>query len=103
MELLERAFEKMGARVKFSEAALRRMNGRWTKPNLALDVRTDAKGEFFLISRDQDAVEALVVLDVQPRDRHLLLMSREKGQKHRFLLVTMSATGSSPVSRKRLR
>jgi hypothetical protein len=86
MELLERAFEKMGARVKFSEAALRRMNGRWTKPNLALDVRTDAKGEFFLISRDRDAVEALVVLDVQPRDRHLLLMSREKGQKHRFLL-----------------
>jgi len=53
MELLVRAFEKMGARVKFSEAALRRMNGRWTKPNLALDVRTDAKGEFFLISRDQ--------------------------------------------------
>jgi hypothetical protein len=93
MELLERAFEKLGTRVKFSEAVLLRMNGRWTKLNLALDVRTDAKGEFFLISRNEDAVQALVVLDVQPRDRHLLLMSREQGQNTVSCWVTMSATG----------
>ena len=57
MELLERAFEKMGARVKFSEAALRRMNGRRTKPNLALDVRTDAKEEFCFVVADSPAKE----------------------------------------------
>jgi len=86
MELLERAFQKMGARVKFREAAFRRIGGRWAWQSLALDVRTDAKGEFFLISWDRKAVEELVVLDVQPRDRHLLLLSRENGRKHRFLL-----------------
>jgi hypothetical protein len=86
MELLERAFGKIGARVKFEDATTRWFGGRWTKQNLALDVRTDAKGEFFLISRDRKAVEELIVLDLQPRDRHLLLLSRENGQKHRFLL-----------------
>jgi len=86
MELLERAFQKMGARVKFDEAVVRRIGGRWAWRSLALDVREDSKGEFFLISRDRKAIEELVVLDVQPRDRHLLLLSRENGRKHRFLL-----------------
>jgi len=31
MELLERAFQKMGARVKFDQAAPRRMGGRWAE------------------------------------------------------------------------
>ena len=59
-----------------------------------------------MISRNQDAVQALVVLDVQPRDRHLLLMSREQGQKHRFLLghderhwLVAGILEASPVSR----
>jgi len=42
--------------------------------------------ESSFVSRDRKAVEELVVLDVQPRDRHLLLLSREHGRKHRFLL-----------------
>lgn len=86
MEPLERAFQKMGARVKFGDAIPQRIGTQWTWRNLSLDVRTDAKGEFFLVSRDRKAVEELVVLDVQPRDRHLLLLSREHGRKHRFLL-----------------
>jgi hypothetical protein len=86
MDLLERAFVKMGARVKFEGAKTRWMDGRRVRPDLALDVRNDDKGEYFLISRDREAVEELIVLDVQPRDRHLVLMSRERGEKHRFLL-----------------
>ena len=86
MEPLERAFQKMGARVKFGDAVPQRIGGQWTWRSLSLDVRTDAMGEFFLVSRDRKAVEELVVLDVQPRDRHLLLLSREHGRKHRFLL-----------------
>jgi hypothetical protein len=86
MEILERAFAKMGARVRFGEPQRRLENGRWVLPSLALDVRRDSRGEYFLVARDNSAVEELVVLDVQPRDRHLLLLSREKGEKHRFLL-----------------
>jgi hypothetical protein len=108
MEALERAFVKMGARVKFENAKTRWLDGRWTRPDLALDVRNDKKGEFFLISRDREAVEELIVLDVQPRDRHLVLMSREKGEKHRFLLghderhwFVASIPEATPVSRVR--
>jgi hypothetical protein len=86
---LERAFEKMGARVKF--------NGVWGSQfqrgriPVTLNVLRDKAGEFFLISK-MDEVE-LQVLDVQQKDRHLLLMSREKAErqhlpdiKRRFLL-----------------
>ena len=108
MNVLERAFERMGARVKFEEAKTRLLDGRWVRPDLALDVRNDGKGEYFLISRDRGAVEELIVLDVQPRDRHLVLMSRERGEKHRFLLghderhwFVASIPEANPVSRVR--
>ena len=86
MELLERAFEKIGARVKFGEPRPTWTSGRWIVQNLVLDVRRDAKGEFFFIARNRDVVDELIALDVQPEDRHLLLLSRENGEKHRFLL-----------------
>ena len=108
MNVLERAFVKMGARVKFEDAKTRWMDGRRVRPDLALDVRNDDKGEYFLISRNCEAVEELIVLDVQPRDRHLVLMSRERGEKHRFLLghderhwFVASIPEAMPVSRVR--
>lgn len=108
MDVLERAFVKMGARVKFEGAKTRWMGGRRVRPDLALDVRNDGKGEYFLISRDHGAVQELIVLDVQPRDRHLVLMSRERGEKHRFLLghderhwFVASIPEATPVSRVR--
>jgi hypothetical protein len=76
---------------------LRRIGGRWAWRSLALDVREDSRGEFFLISWDRKAVEELVVLDVQPRDGHLLLLSRENGRKHRFLLVTMRRQNAARI------
>jgi hypothetical protein len=69
MELLERAFEKIGARVKFEEPRPIWANGRHIVQNLALDVRTDAKGEFFFIARNREAVEELIALDAQPQER----------------------------------
>jgi hypothetical protein len=108
MEFLVRAFDKIGARVKFSEAVSRWVGGRRIRRNLELDVRRDAKGEFFLVARDTHALQELVVLDVQPRERHLLLLSREGGEKHRFLLghderhwFVAGIPESSPVSRVR--
>jgi hypothetical protein len=76
--------------------------------DLALDVRQDRHGEYFLISRAQASTTELVVLDVQPKDRHLLLMSRSAAEKHRFLLghderhwFVAGIPESTPVSRVR--
>lgn len=81
---LERAFERMGARVKVNNEP-----NRWrradTQPNLSLNVLNDKYGEFFAIQNESDFAD-LLVLDVQPKDRHLLLMSREGKDKHRYLL-----------------
>ena len=76
--------------------------------DLALDVRQDRHGEYFLISRAQASTTELVVLDVQPKDRHLLLLTRSAAEKHRFLLghderhwFVAGIPESTPVSRVR--
>jgi len=76
--------------------------------DLALDVRQDRHGEYFLISRAQASITELVVLDVQPKDRHLLLLTRSAAEKHRFLLghderhwFVAGIPESTPVSRVR--
>src|SRR5207237_10022940 len=77
-EILERKFTRIGARLKVNDPA-----GRGGA--VRLDVRADRQGEFFEI-RGGDHSEARVeVLDVQPADRHLLLLVREHGQKGKFL------------------
>jgi hypothetical protein len=109
MNVLERAFTKMGARVEFAELNRRRaMTGRIASNDLALDVRRDKRGEYFLISRSPESATELVVLDVQPSDRHLLLLSRKGIEKHRFLLghderhwFVAGIPESTPVSRVR--
>jgi hypothetical protein len=73
MNELERAFSRMGARVVVNEG-----NGP-----LLLDVRRDRHGERFIVTKQKD--EELVVLDVQPKERHLLLLARKGKEKHRFL------------------
>lgn len=83
---LARPFVQMGARVSFGELR----SDRWTRvvDPVALDVRRDEDGEYFLVRKRADVV--LEVLDVRPRDRHLLLLSRtlqdQRQVKARFLL-----------------
>jgi hypothetical protein len=99
----------MGARVEFGQLTRRnRRSGRVVSEDLALDVRQDRHGEYFLISRAQASTTELVVLDVQPKDRHLLLLSRSAAEKHRFLLghderhwFVAGIPESTPVSRVR--
>jgi len=87
MQVLERAFARMGARVKFGEMAPRRWPMRQPlMEDFSLDVRRDPRGEYFLVSRDSRSATEFLVLDVQPRVRHLLLLSRKGREKHRFLL-----------------
>ena len=109
MNTLERAFAKMGARIEFGRLTrTNRFSGRSVSEGLALDVRRDRLGEYFLISRTPASTTELVVLDVQPTDRHLLLLSRDGGEKHRFLLghderhwFVAGIPESTPVSRVR--
>ncbi len=80
--LLEGKFAKIGARL-----GLGLMSG--SRLPLALDVRRDREGEYFTITGGlglgDDQGSRVEVLDVQPADRHLLLMVRQGRAKHKFL------------------
>jgi len=89
---VQRKFECMGARVR---AGAMPNPGPWGSPRaFSVDVARDRKGEVFeILARADVGVEA-TVLDVQPGDRHLLLMvkappraPRRRGQldTHKFL------------------
>lgn len=109
MNGLERAFERMGARVEFGQLnKTSRFSARVASEHLTLDVRRDQHGEYFLISRALESTTELIALDVQPRDRHLLLLSRRGAEKHRFLLghderhwFVAGIPETTPVSRVR--
>jgi hypothetical protein len=80
--LLEIKFSRIGARLKVADHPIRRFG---STAEISLDIQADRKGEFFHIARQGDAEAEAVVLDVQPADRHLLLLVRENGEKHKFL------------------
>ncbi|MGC8644319.1 MAG: hypothetical protein ACP5XB_31035, partial [Isosphaeraceae bacterium] len=52
---------------------------------ISLDIREDRHGEYFEASRETSVDPEVAVLDVQPSDRHLLLLVREAGEKQKFL------------------
>ncbi|MEW4528289.1 hypothetical protein [Maioricimonas sp. JC845] len=78
--ILQRQFEKIGAR-----ASVRDDRSRNARVGVAIDIDRDDEGEFFDIAIGRDAPEELAVVDVQPRLRHLLLLSRQRDEKHKFL------------------
>jgi hypothetical protein len=91
---LERAFLKMGARVKIGEPEISR-TARFFRPYredirpFELDVRRDRDGGYFLVRKRADV--NVEILEVQPRDRHLVLLARVPESsgyetKSRFLL-----------------
>jgi hypothetical protein len=71
--LITTKFEKLGARAK-----IRPLRWRSSDP-VVIDIGHDRQGEFFDIQADPDA--DVDVLDVQPRDRHLLLMIRRPNER----------------------
>src|SRR5262245_4510392 len=80
--LLDTKFARIGARLKVADRPSRRT--RMTGV-ISLDVQSDRKGEFFEIVRPPGAEAEVAVLDVQPADRHLLLLVREGKDKSKFL------------------
>jgi hypothetical protein len=81
--LLDTKFARIGARLKVADRPSRRTR---TAGVISLDVQADRQGEFFEIVKQPGAAAEVAVLDVQPADRHLLLLVREGGEKHKFLV-----------------
>src|SRR5438067_9390685 len=80
--LLDSKFARIGARLKVADRPSRRNR---TAGVISLDVQADRKGEFFEIVTQPGAEAQVAVLDVQPADRHLLLLVREGKDKSKFL------------------
>lgn len=79
---LDTRFARIGARLKVVARPARRFRPAGA---ITLDVRADRKGEFFEIAPELRTDAAIEVLDVQPADRHLLLLVREGKEKSKFL------------------
>ena len=79
---LDVKFARIGARLKVADRPTRRPRSAGI---VSLDVQADHKGEFFEIVRQPGAEAEIAVLDVQPADRHLLLLVREGKEKSKFL------------------
>jgi hypothetical protein len=79
--LLDTKFARIGARLKVADRPRRFSNASV----ISLDVQTDRKGEFFEIAQVPGVDATVEVLDVQPADRHLLLLVREGKEKSKYL------------------
>jgi len=71
-QCIREKFEKIGARVKFSELTARRDVD--VSSSVVVDVLSDKKGQIFDIGTKGNV--ELSVLDVQVKDRHLLMMAK---------------------------
>jgi len=81
---LETKFARIGARVKFTDRPdTRRLPS--DRGSISLNVQMDRRGEFFEIVQDPQEESKVEVLDVQPAERHLLLLVRQEGEKSKFL------------------
>ena len=77
VNLIKTKFEKLGARAKMRPL----VQNRWRQAAgpVVIDIGQDRRGEFFDIQANDDA--DVEVLDVQPKDRHLLLMVRQPAER----------------------
>jgi hypothetical protein len=87
---LNRYFTQMGARVKVLEGfapvrdwAMARMGDESRR--IVLDIGRDKHGEFFEIRTAPGSDQEIVVLNVEPREKHLLLLSRQFGERGQVL------------------
>jgi len=78
---LKEQFRKIGARVKFVfvEANQNRGFARIQSPPASLDIVEDKEGEIFQINIRKDVSDSLdlSVLEVLPKDKHLVLLARQ--------------------------
>src|SRR5690349_4738323 len=97
MQLLERKFGLLGARVKVeAQRRLSRGDAQFT-----VDVRSDGRGEYFDIRVLDERPADIRVLDVRPAVRHLLLMAPGgkflcgHDERHWFVAAVPGSTASN--------
>jgi len=83
---LNRYFTQMGARVKILEGFAPARSWRMVRqgeeaPRIMLDIGHDKHGEFFEVRTAPGADQEIVVLNLEPREKHLLLLSRQFGKR----------------------
>lgn len=76
MKPIEKAFSKMGARIKIKE----KVSG-WRSGPFVLDIKKDKKGEYFELEYNPDEINGVDAVDVRPEKKHLLLMVRHPGTR----------------------
>ena len=74
INLLDRKFRRMGARVKVGPPTGVMARNR---QRVTIDIRRDAEGEYFEIRVPERGGPHVDAVDVQPRQRHLLLLVRD--------------------------
>ena len=79
IELLEKKFAGIGARMK-----LREITNTWYQSQ-GINILTDERGEFFDIRVQQGEQVEYDVVDLRPDMRHLLLLARRETGKEKFL------------------
>ena len=75
-------FEAIGTRIEERPLGRRQFFRPGTVP-LSINIAKDKKGEYFTIAKGGDVL--LETLQVDPKDRHLLLLARANGDKLRYL------------------
>ncbi len=75
LQNLESTFNRIGARLKLENKQQR----------FTIDIDKDRAGEHFLLNPPVSESAELTVLNVEKRNRHLLLMHRDGDQKSKFL------------------
>lgn len=79
VDLLKRNFRRIGAELEIDGPQ------PWQRPQALLDVREERGDERFRISLRERAGVEFEVISLDPRRRHLLLLERDGGKKHKFL------------------
>ena len=87
---LNRYFSRMGARVKVLEGLAPVRDWRMARTpedaqRISLYIGRDKRGEFFEIRTAPGSEQDIVVLNAQPREKHLLLLSRQFGEQGQIL------------------
>jgi hypothetical protein len=76
-------FARIGARLKI---AVRRSSSFASVLGIvSVDIRKDRHGEFFEVVQPPGTDPEVAVLDIQPAERHLLLLVRDGAEKHKLL------------------
>jgi hypothetical protein len=84
-KLLETKFARIGARIRVPHSELVAARRAPAEGRVRLDVKSDARGEYFEVASRTETPAEVEVLDVQPGQRHLLLLVRDQGEKSKFL------------------